>query len=109
MSDRTTIIHISDIHFGPNLIPIGNVNEHGLPHTEEIIPTGDILFINWLDRTIPLEDRSNCFLVVTGDVSSAGRSEEFEKFYKIARHYGTRSLNIDSNSVFFWSLLKKEF
>ena len=82
MSDRTTIIHISDIHFGPNLIPIGNVNEHGLPHTEEIIPTGDILFINWLDRTIPLEDRSNCFLVVTGDVSSAGRSEEFEKFFE---------------------------
>jgi DNA (cytosine-5)-methyltransferase 1 len=35
-------------------------------------------------------------------------TEEFEKFYKIARHYGTRSLNIDSNSVFFWGLLKDD-
>ncbi|MFH1365126.1 MAG: restriction endonuclease, partial [archaeon] len=34
-------------------------------------------------------------------------TEEFEKFYRIARHYGTRSLNIDSNSVFFWGLLKE--
>ncbi|PJE81682.1 restriction endonuclease [Candidatus Pacearchaeota archaeon CG10_big_fil_rev_8_21_14_0_10_32_42] len=35
-------------------------------------------------------------------------TDEFEKFYKIARHYGTRSLNIDSNSVFFWGLLKDD-
>jgi len=33
-------------------------------------------------------------------------TKEFEEFYKIARQYGTRSLNIDSNSVFFWGLLK---
>jgi len=31
---------------------------------------------------------------------------EFEKFYRIARNYGTRSLNIDNNSVFFFGLLK---
>jgi len=35
-------------------------------------------------------------------------TEEFEKFYKVARNYGTRSLNIDSNSVFFWGLIKDE-
>ena len=28
-------------------------------------------------------------------------TEEFKKFYSIARNYGTRSLNIDKNSVFF--------
>jgi len=33
-------------------------------------------------------------------------SEEFTKYYKISRNYGTRSLNIDKNSVFFWGLLK---
>src|SRR5690554_5648035 len=33
-------------------------------------------------------------------------SKEFEKFYRIARNYGTRSLNIDNNSVFFFGLLK---
>lgn len=34
-------------------------------------------------------------------------TKEFEKFYRIARNYGTRSLNIDNNSVFFFGLLKK--
>lgn len=31
-------------------------------------------------------------------------TEEFKKFYRIARNYGTRSLNIDKNSVFFWGI-----
>jgi hypothetical protein len=35
-------------------------------------------------------------------------TEEFEKCYKVARNYGTRTLNIDSNSVFFWGILKDE-
>ena len=35
-------------------------------------------------------------------------TEEFSKFYRIARNYGTRSLNIDSNSVFFWGIPKKQ-
>lgn len=35
-------------------------------------------------------------------------SEEFTAFYKIARNNGTRSLNIDNNSVFFFGLLKQQ-
>jgi len=31
-------------------------------------------------------------------------SEEFTSFYKIARNFGTRSLNIDTNSVYFFGL-----
>jgi DNA (cytosine-5)-methyltransferase 1 len=31
---------------------------------------------------------------------------EFSEFYRVARNYGTRSLNIDSNSVFFWGVKK---
>lgn len=31
-------------------------------------------------------------------------SEEFSQFYKVARNYGTRSLNIDRNSVFFFGV-----
>ena len=34
-------------------------------------------------------------------------TKEFEKFYRVARNYGTRSLNIDNNSVFFFGLLKE--
>ncbi len=33
-------------------------------------------------------------------------TEEFSEFYKVARNYGTRSLNIDSNSVFFLGVKK---
>ena len=33
-------------------------------------------------------------------------TEEFERFYRIARNNGTRSLNIDNNAVFFFGLLK---
>ncbi|MDD6534198.1 MAG: class I SAM-dependent methyltransferase [Methanosphaera sp.] len=34
-------------------------------------------------------------------------STTFEEFYRIARNYSTRSLNIDVNSVIFFGLLKK--
>ena len=35
-------------------------------------------------------------------------TEEFSKFYSIARNRGTRSLNIDNNSVYFFGKLKTE-
>lgn len=35
-------------------------------------------------------------------------SEEFSQFYSIARNRGTRSLNIDNNSVFFFGILTDE-
>ncbi len=34
-------------------------------------------------------------------------TDEFSQFYRIARNYGTRSLNIDTNSVFFWGIPEK--
>ena len=34
-------------------------------------------------------------------------TKEFEEYYKTARNYGTRSLNIDNNSVYFFGLLGK--
>src|SRR3989344_3734283 len=33
-------------------------------------------------------------------------TEEFMEFYKVARNHGTRSLNIDNNSVFFFGVQK---
>ena len=35
-------------------------------------------------------------------------TEEFKYFYSIARNKGTRSLNIDSNSIFFWGIRKDQ-
>ncbi|MCI7002873.1 MAG: Eco57I restriction-modification methylase domain-containing protein [Clostridia bacterium] len=34
-------------------------------------------------------------------------TEEFREYYHIARNYGTRSLNIDSNSVFYFGIRRK--
>ena len=34
-------------------------------------------------------------------------SEEYRKFYQIARNYQTRSLNVDATSVFFYGILKE--
>ncbi|KFJ42329.1 DNA cytosine methyltransferase [Francisella philomiragia] len=34
-------------------------------------------------------------------------TKEFESYYRVARNFGTRSLNIDKNSVFFFGLLKR--
>lgn len=34
-------------------------------------------------------------------------TEEFERFYRVARNYSSRSMNIDNNSVFFFGLLKE--
>ena len=36
-------------------------------------------------------------------------TKEYETFYRIARNYGTRSLNIDNNSVYFFGLLKDKY
>lgn len=35
-------------------------------------------------------------------------TEEYRKFYRIARNHQTRSLNVDATSVFFFGLLKEE-
>ena len=46
-------------------------------------------------------------VVITQEDLSYYATEEFTMFYKIARNNGTRSLNIDNNSVFFFGKLKK--
>ena len=44
--------------------------------------------------------------IITEDDLAFYASEEFSSFYKIARNRGTRSLNIDNNSVFFFGIIK---
>jgi len=43
---------------------------------------------------------------VTHDDLEYYGTKEFEQFYAVARNLGTRSLNIDNNSVFFFGILK---
>jgi len=44
---------------------------------------------------------------ITEDDLKFFSSKTFEEFYRIARNYSTRSLNIDKNSIVFFGLLKK--
>lgn len=44
--------------------------------------------------------------IITEEDLAYYATEEFGKFYSIARNRGTRSLNIDNNSVFFFGKLK---
>lgn len=44
---------------------------------------------------------------VTEDDLAFYATDEFSKFYSVARNRGTRSLNIDNNSVFFFGTLKQ--
>lgn len=46
--------------------------------------------------------------IITEEDLAYYATEEFTAFYKIARNNGTRSLNIDNNSVFFFGLLNKQ-
>lgn len=41
---------------------------------------------------------------ITGKDLDYFGTEEFTEFYRVARNYGTRSLNIDNNSVFFFGV-----
>ena len=41
------------------------------------------------------------------DLRDIQKSNEYRNFYKIARNYQTRSLNIDKTSVFFFGKLKE--
>ena len=46
--------------------------------------------------------------IVTNEDLAFYATNSFTKFYAIARNLGTRSLNIDNNSVFFFGKLKQQ-
>jgi len=50
---------------------------------------------------------NNNKIKITKEKLAYFNTDKFNNFYRIARNYGTRSLNIDTNSVFFWGLIKK--
>ena len=51
----------------------------------------------------PLDNEEN----ITKDDLDFYSTQSFANFYAIARNRGTRSLNIDNNSVFFFGKIKK--
>jgi len=58
------------------------------------------------DGSVALLTRKNGDRLPTKKDLAYYNSLEFENYYRVARNFGTRSLNIDNNSVFFFGLLK---
>lgn len=58
------------------------------------------------DGSVAILTRKDPKMVITADDLAYYATEEFSAFYKIARNRGTRSLNIDNNSVFFFGKKK---
>lgn len=77
------------------LVPNLTYNPRACFLPEDTIVDGSVAVL------IPKEDAE-----VTEDHLAYYNSEEFVEFYRVARNYGTRSLNIDNNSVFFFGLPK---
>jgi DNA (cytosine-5)-methyltransferase 1 len=60
------------------------------------------------DGSVAILTLRNSEQVVTEEDLAYYSSDEFTTFYKIARNRGTRSLNIDNNSVFFFGVKIKK-
>ena len=58
------------------------------------------------DGSVAILTPANNDEVITKEDLSFYATDKFTKFYAIARNLGTRSLNIDNNSVFFFGKLK---
>lgn len=60
------------------------------------------------DGSVAILTLANDDDIVTKDDLAFYATDSFTKFYAIARNLGTRSLNIDNNSVFFFGKLKQQ-
>ena len=63
---------------------------------ENTITDGSVAILTLKDNEISIDKR---------DLKYFG-TKEYEEFYRIARNFSTRSMNIDNNSVFFFGRLK---
>lgn len=64
---------------------------------ENTIANGSVALLTVKDKSIAIS-KTDLALFAT---------EEFHNYYRIARNYGTRSLNIDNNSVFYFGIRRK--
>lgn len=58
------------------------------------------------DGSVAILTKKDPDMIISKDDLAYYATEEFSAFYKIARNMGTRSLNIDNNSVFFFGKKK---
>jgi len=80
------------------LLPNLTYNPRACELPNDCITDGSVAIITLIDENTKITKNDLAFYA----------TEEFTNFYAIARNMGTRSLNIDNNSVFFFGKLKEK-
>ena len=65
-------------------------------NTDNVVVNGSVAVL------IPKDD-----IELTDEQMEYFSTEEYRHFYKIARNYQTRSLNVDATSVYFYGILRE--
>ncbi|MDR0575064.1 MAG: Eco57I restriction-modification methylase domain-containing protein [Tannerella sp.] len=90
--DVAKFLNQSNCYLLPNL----TYNPRACELPKNCITDGSVAILTLIDESIEIGKNDLSFYA----------TDEFTKFYAIARNMGTRSLNIDNNSVFFFGKLK---
>lgn len=90
--DVAKFLNQSNCYLLPNL----TYNPRACKLPKNCITDGSVAILTLIDESIEIGKNDLSFYA----------TDEFTKFYAIARNMGTRSLNIDNNSVFFFGKLK---
>jgi DNA (cytosine-5)-methyltransferase 1 len=80
------------------LLPNLTYNPRACELPKDCITDGSVAILTLIDENTKITEKDLAFYA----------TDEFTDFYAIARNMGTRSLNIDNNSVFFFGKLKEE-
>jgi DNA (cytosine-5)-methyltransferase 1 len=83
---------------GCYLLPNLTYNPRACKLPKNCITDGSVAILTLIDENTEITEKDLAFYA----------TDEFTDFYAIARNMGTRSLNIDNNSVFFFGKLKEE-
>lgn len=79
------------------LLPNLTYNPRACFMPSNCIADGSVAILTTIDPSVNITEDDLAFYA----------TDEFSKFYSVARNRGTRSLNIDNNSVFFFGTLKQ--
>lgn len=90
--DVAKFLNQSNCYLLPNL----TYNPRACALPKNCITDGSVAILTLIDESTEIKKSDLSFYA----------TDEFTKFYAIARNMGTRSLNIDNNSVFFFGKLK---
>lgn len=86
-------LNSDDVYLTPNMTYKPRV----MKKPENVLVNGSVAILIPNKGIVPTEKQLRYF-----------STDEYRKFYRVARNYQTRSLNVDANSVFFFGLLQTD-